>query len=182
MHRNTLKQLLTNYQPSDSSEIIAKKDMLIFLESYPDWFERSCMPGHFTASAWLLNQAGNKALLMYHAKLQLWVQLGGHCDGNFDPLQVALKEAQEESGIENIIAVSPEIFDLDIHKIPARKDELEHLHYDVRFLLQVASDEQLMANHESEELVWFDRDKSKLPTSERSVVRMFDKTTSLIWS
>ena len=112
---------------------------------------------------------------MHHAKLNLWVQPGGHCDGESDVLAVAIKEAQEESGIQAIVPVSKDIFDVDVHFIPARKHEKEHYHYDIRFLLQVNSDEEIVQNHESHDMRWFGPDRVTLPTQEPSVVRMFDK-------
>jgi 8-oxo-dGTP pyrophosphatase MutT (NUDIX family) len=113
---------------------------------------------------------------MHHAKLDKWMQLGGHCDGDSDVLRVAIKETQEESGINNIIALSDEIFDIDIHLIPDTPREPAHLHFDVRFLLQVHPDsyETIIQNEESKALAWFGRN-DKFPTNSRSVVRMFEK-------
>ncbi|MBI2774893.1 NUDIX hydrolase [Candidatus Dependentiae bacterium] len=130
--------------------------------------------GHITASAWLLNNDYSQVLLMHHAKLNLWVQLGGHCDGESDVLGVAIKEAQEESGIMGIAPVSTEIFDIDIHLIPANKKEQEHYHYDVRFLLSVTSNESFVQNAESKELKWFGMN-DELPTESRSIMRMIEK-------
>ena len=105
----------------------------------------------------------------------MWVQLGGHCDGNADVLAVAIAEAQEESGILGIQPVMHGIFDVDVHAIPENKKEKAHYHYDVRFLLQVVSDEDFVVSDESHDLAWIDKKRDNLPTSERSVVRMFDK-------
>ncbi len=149
--------------------------MLSFLDLYPNCFNRELSIGHFTASAWLINKQGTHALLMHHAKLGQWFQLGGHCDGNSNTLEVAIKEAQEESGIQQIEAVSPQIFDIDIHLIPANKKDPAHFHYDVRFLLQVTSDEQVVQNRESNELRWISKDPSDLPTSSPSLCRMHEK-------
>jgi 8-oxo-dGTP pyrophosphatase MutT (NUDIX family) len=80
-----------------------------------------------------------------------WLQLGGHADGDNDILRVALKEASEESGISSIKDISEEIFDIDVHQIPANKNEKAHIHYDIRFILQVSSDEKIKINHESNE-------------------------------
>lgn len=174
MNDQPLQQLLATYCPSDKSQQHIREQMLQFLNDYSNCFDRSCISGHFTASAFLLNKSGDSILLMYHKKLQMWLQPGGHCDGNADVLAVAIKEAQEESGIQNIKPVATKIFDLDIHKIPAYKNDPEHLHYDIRFLLQVQSNKQLIANDESEDLKWFHKDQP-LPTNEPSVVRMFHK-------
>jgi 8-oxo-dGTP pyrophosphatase MutT (NUDIX family) len=175
MHRTRLRTLLESYNPIIAEEVAAKERMLTFIAEYPNCFERSLEIGHITASCWLLNKDGSKALLMHHAKLDRWLQLGGHCDGDVDVLAVAIKEAQEESGIIGIKPVSPEIFDIDIHLIPANKNEQEHYHYDVRFLLQVTSDEEIVSNRESKELRWIKKDSSQLPTNELSVIRMFKK-------
>ena len=117
----------------------------------------------------------SKALLMHHNKLDIWVQVGGHCDGNPNVLEVAIKEAQEESGINGIEPVSEEIFDIDIHLIPGNTREKEHYHYDVRFLLQVTSDEQIVQNRESKELRWIGKKLTSLPTQNPSIIRMFNK-------
>lgn len=116
---------------------------------------------------------------MHHAKLDNWFQLGGHCDGDSDVLAVAIKEAREESGILNIVPVFDAIFDIDIHLIPENKREKAHYHYDVRFLLQVASDEQLIINSESKELRWITQDIKSLPANTKSIVRMFNKWQNL---
>lgn len=179
MHRQHLIAQLEKYNPTDSIEIAFKREMLAFIRAHADCFERTLSIGHITASAWLLNQAGTHALLMHHAKLNKWYQLGGHCDGDPDVLAVAIKEAQEESGIQGIAAVSPEIFDIDIHLIPENPREKAHFHYDVRFLLQVTSSEDVVQNSESKELRWISKNRAELPTEGRSVGRMFDKWVAL---
>ncbi len=175
MNRFKLLHLLKNYLPTTPEEIVSQPIMIKFIETYPDCFERSLAIGHITASAFLLNKDCTKALLMHHAKLNRWFQLGGHCDGNSDVLEVALKEAQEESGIQNITPVHSEIFDIDIHLIPENKREKEHYHYDVRFLLKVTSDEEVIQNHESHELRWIEKNLDDVPTQSVSVIRMFKK-------
>lgn len=175
MKRNQLIGLLQEYASSYPEELIIKKRMLDFIMQYPDCFERSLEVGHITGSAWLLNSDGSKALLMHHAKLNIWVQLGGHCDGDSDVLAVAIKEAQEESGIANIIPVSDKIFDIDIHLVPERKHEKEHYHYDVRFLLKVVGNQDYSKNSESSELRWVLKDYDALPTHDVSILRMFKK-------
>lgn len=167
--------MLHEYHPSAPEEIQAKETMLNFIKAHDDCFERSLAIGHITASAWLVNKEQTHALLMHHTKLDRWFQLGGHCDGDPDVLGVAIKEAQEESGIMHIAPLSNKIFDIDIHLIPANSKEKEHYHYDVRFLLQVTSDEQVVQNGESKELRWIGKNKNELPTAELSVTRMFNK-------
>ena len=179
MHRQPLLELLTAYNPTAPEEIASKLKIINFVQQHPDCFERSLAIGHITASSWLLSKHESQALLMHHAKLDKWLQLGGHCDGNSDVLAVAIKEAQEESGIEAIQPLHEGIFDLDIHTIPANSREQAHDHYDIRFLLKVTSDEQPRISHESKALRWVNKKREELPTDEYSVMRMFDKWMSL---
>ena len=90
-------------------------------------------------------------------------------------MAVAIKEAQEESGINRIVPISDEIFDIDIHAIPASSKNQEHYHYDVRFLLKVVGNESIIQNHESKALRWFGKERNELPSQDRSIVRMFEK-------
>lgn len=174
MHRNQLRQLLQQYQPMPEEQMY-KDRMLAFLDEHVNAFERSLSIGHFTASAWIVSVDGAQALLMHHAKLDMWVQLGGHADGDSDLLAVAVKEAQEESGIMGIESMSFEIFDIDIHQIPANSKDSAHEHFDVRFIVRVASDEKVVQNRESKELRWIGKNEIELPTNQRSVVRLFEK-------
>ncbi len=175
MKRNQLLQLLQNYFPKDQDEIRFKDEIIKFVNAHEDCFERSLAIGHITASAWLLNKDGSKALLMHHTKLDRWFQLGGHCDGDSDTCAVACKEAQEESGIIHIEPVNGKIFDIDIHFIPDNPREKGHWHYDIRFLVQVVSDEKVVQNNESKELRWISKNPAELPTDSPSVTRMFYK-------
>jgi len=179
LKRQSLVELLSAYSPTDD-EIAFKDAMIRFREHYPTTcFNRSLQVGHFTASCMLLDKEEDHALLTHHKKLNRWFQLGGHCDGNSDILAVALKEAQEESGINDIIPISPEIFDIDIHLIPGNKKEIAHFHYDVRFLLKVNSNETIKKSSESNDLRWIKRDVNEIPTGNPSVVRLFNKWISL---
>ncbi len=178
MHRLNILSLLQRYVPS-KKEFETKKRFIDFINNYPECFKRELAHGHLTSSAWLINKQGDKALLMKHAKLKIWVQPGGHADGEHNLLKVAIKESQEESGIINIEPVFNDIFDLDIHLIPANIKEQAHYHYDVRFLLQVKSEEDFIPNQESLELRWIPKDINQLPTEEKSVVRLFRKWINL---
>lgn len=179
MHRNNLIQLLTQYKPSDPNEVVARRQILDFVQQHPNCFDRELLEGHVTASAWVLNQDLSKALLLHHGKFDVWCQLGGHCDGDADVLAVALKEAREESGINNIVPISTQIFDVDVHSIPEQHLVPPHRHYDIRFLLKVASDEPAIGNHESKAIAWFGLQQDGLPTQEESVLRMFRKWREL---
>lgn len=142
------------YEPIDE---VYKTLFTHFLAQYEDAsFSRSTFPGHITASAVVVNEKFNQMLLMHHKKLNIWLQFGGHADGNPDILEVAKKELSEESGIEKAHVVSEKIFDLAIHEIPERKNEPEHLHFDIRYLFVVPSNVSFEVNKdEGHDVRWF---------------------------
>nr|WP_063572907.1 NUDIX hydrolase [Luteibacter rhizovicinus] len=138
-------------------------------------FHRETQSGHFTGSAWLVSADGERVLLMHHRKLQRWLQLGGHADGDADLSGVALREAREESGLAGL-EVLPEIFDMDLHVIPARRDEPEHWHYDVRYVVIARGSEAFTVNEESLALAWRPiADRETHPTADPSLRRMAAK-------
>ena len=116
-------------------------------------FTRAHRVGHFTGSAFVLSADGKRSLLLHHAKLQRWLQPGGHADGDVDLARVALREAREETGLAGLV-VSTEIFDLDRHAIPARGAEPEHQHWDVRYVVRCTGDEAPRINSESRAFAW----------------------------
>lgn len=124
-----------------------------FLHAHADAFERSNLAGHFTGSAWLVSADGDRVLLMHHRKLGRWLQPGGHADGDADLARVALREAQEETGVAGL-RLEGGIFDLDRHRIPPRGSEPEHWHYDVRYVVHAGADERFTINRESRALAW----------------------------
>lgn len=146
-----------------------------FLASDGALFERRHPPGHFTGSAWLVSGDGERVLLTHHRKLGRWLQLGGHADGDQDLAQVARREAEEESGLVDLV-VEPAIFDLDRHAIPARGSEPEHWHYDVRFVVRATGSEDFAVSEESLALAWKPvTDIAADPASDESLRRMATK-------
>ena len=120
-----------------------------------DAARRERQAGHLTGSAWLVSADGERVLLTHHRKLNRWLQLGGHADGDADLARVALREAGEESGLLDL-EVESVVFDLDRHRIPARGDEPEHWHYDVRFVVRARGSEAFVVGEESHALAWRD--------------------------
>jgi 8-oxo-dGTP pyrophosphatase MutT (NUDIX family) len=129
---------LAAHVPYDKAEATHIRQTLEFLESDPNPFDRANMAGHVTGSAWLVSPDLQYVLLTHHAILDLWLQFGGHADGNPDILDVAIREAEEESGITGITPLQHHIFDVDVHPIPAnpRRREGAHIHYDIRYILR----------------------------------------------
>ncbi len=159
MHRRRFIETLGKHAaryPEDAGRVARTRALV---ERHPDCFERTCLPGHVTASAWILSPDHRHFLLGHHRKLDLWLQLGGHADGDPDPARVALREAREESGLDELAFLTdgsePLPLDHDIHAIPALADEPAHEHHDVRFLLFAGPHPRLRVSEESHALRWF---------------------------
>ena len=162
------------------AEIQYRDRMVRLLDEAPDCFWRTCFPGHFTGSALVVSHDRSRALLHHHRKLDRWLQFGGHCDGEEDVLQVARREAEEESGIVGLTVYAEEFFDLDIHEIPARGNEPAHFHYDVRYLLLAPEDALEILSEESHELGWLTPQEMKNVAGEAGLLRMAEKWEALL--
>lgn len=178
--RELLISEIQNYQSEFTEEQSFKLRFLDLLQ-HEDCFSRSMLTGHITASAWILNHEQNAVLLLHHAKLNKWLQPGGHADGDENVRHVAMKEAEEETGIEGFKFLENQFFDLDIHLIPARKEVQAHEHFDIRFMLIAPANAKPIANHESNSIEWVAFEE--LPTrigQEESLLRMYAKTKKFL--
>jgi 8-oxo-dGTP pyrophosphatase MutT (NUDIX family) len=174
--REWLRRRLAAYQPFDQDERAMLEILRRFVLENENCFERFLSIGHITGSAWIVDSGREHVLLTHHRRLDKWLQLGGHADGDPNVLQVALREAREESGIGRIWPVNDSIFDVDVHEIPARGAEPMHFHYDVRFLFEADRSQILLISSESKALAWVKLSEVRQLTDERSVLRMVEKT------
>ena len=181
MHRRPLLALLDRYEKQNPGEVECLVRIRELVRKYPDCFERSLLPGHITASAWIVSRDRTRFLLTHHRKLDRWLQLGGHADGDPDVFAVALREAREESGLHDFESLAELPIDLDVHRIPARPGEPAHEHHDIRFLLAVGSDEEVVVSDESHALAWFDWDALESDFREESLLRMGRKARRQIF-
>jgi 8-oxo-dGTP pyrophosphatase MutT (NUDIX family) len=179
MTREALLAQLDAYRADDVYEAKMADRLRVFVAAYPDCFERSLTIGHVTGSAFVVDLERRHTLLTHHGKLDRWLQLGGHADGDSHVLRVALREAAEESGLAGVRPVHEQIFDIDIHLIPARGAEAAHDHYDVRFLLEADRAAPLRITSESKALEWVALDRVAELTQEESMLRMVRKAMRL---
>ena len=175
MDRKQLVQTLHSYSSPYREEVVFI-NRFIELLTHPRCYFRDHLPGHITGSAWIIDPQKKVVLLTHHAKLNKWLQPGGHADGEENIFDVAKKEMEEETGITN--STKPiSFFDIDIHQIPARKDFPAHDHYDIRFLFESDSSTPLAISNESIDLKWIKwNELDNYTEANSSINRMLEKT------
>jgi len=131
------------------------------------------VPGHFTASAFVVNEARTKTLLIEHPKYHIWVQPGGHIEQGELPIEAAIREAKEETGLSKLQIV-PNIFDIDIHPIPAKGNEPLHQHFDIRYLV-IANEWELPKKMENIHTEWINLSAIDTYSESQSVLRLAQK-------
>lgn len=189
MQTEELISALLNYFPEEEVENKYRIDTITHIKKYPStWWQRRTLEGHVTASAWVLNQEKTHALFLHHAKLNRWLQPGGHLDDtDFSPAHGALRETLEETGITNLAfdkLLGDNIFDVDIHPIPARGTEPAHLHYDMRYLVVLPSEApstEVSISAESLGFRWISLEEVE-NQFETSLARMAKKTLRIMKS
>lgn len=165
---------LLAYAPRDAQQARFRERLLAWIARFPeDAHRRTCLAGHLTASALVVDAARSRVLLHHHRKLDRWLQFGGHCDGDANLFGCAWRETVEEAGLEPAW-LSPDPIDLDVHTIPARGDEPEHLHLDVRYLAVAPEGAAPARSDESLELRWFTPAEVRELAIDRSVERLLD--------
>ena len=170
---------LNQYKINYPNEIEKIDNFVDFIRTDEKCYLRENLDRHITASCLLFNTAKDSILLTHHKKLNSWLPLGGHADGEPDPLIVAIKEAQEEAGIDEIKVLNSVPIDIDIHHIPQYQNTPPHLHYDLVFLLQSQNDNFLISE-ESLDLRWVKLDEITNLNPEERVARVMHKISILL--
>ena len=168
---------LASYSPADAveaehvaavKELVARGDATLARSHFA--------PGHITASAFIVDPVALQILLHHHRRLGRWLQMGGHVDQGESPLNAALREAREESGLRTLTPLVSEPFDIDVHVIPEAKGEPQHLHFDIRFLFAASRlDDVTLAEEESVDLAWLDFDEAEARMNEEASTRALGK-------
>lgn len=186
-----LKALLRSCSPQNPRE---KEDLQVMLracELHPDILCRSCADGHFTASAWICDREHKKVLLVYHRIFDSWAWTGGHADGDPDLLRVALREAEEETGLREFRILNTDVLSsrekapvsLEILKVKAHRRRglfvPAHLHYNLTWLLEADATTPLrIKEDENSGVAWFLLDEVCAHCSEPQMQPIYAKLNS----
>jgi 8-oxo-dGTP pyrophosphatase MutT (NUDIX family) len=181
MHREDLLRRLDDHRTRFMEEAAYVRRARAFIQAHEDCFRCDLWPAHVTGSAWVVDPARDKVLLLHHRKHDQWFQPGGHADGESDILGVALRETTEETGLDPsaIRLVDPALFDVDIHTIPASARGPRHDHIDCRFLVEIDGDIAIPGNGESYALRWVPLWQVPRYNRNRSTYRMVEKTRQM---
>ncbi len=168
--REKLMEQIRQYRPWNEQEAADRTELLRAL-SQENIFLRENKAAHMTASAWVVNPAGDKVLMAYHNIYDSWSWLGGHADGDMDLLAVAVREVREESGIPQVLPLSEDIFSLEILTVDGHEKKgayvPSHLHLNVTYLLQADDGAALSVKpDENSGVAWFTPDKAVAASTE----------------
>ncbi|PYF08522.1 NUDIX hydrolase [Ureibacillus chungkukjangi] len=175
-----MRQQLEQYKPYNPQEEKDQKIILRYMDTFDNLFTRENEFAHFTASAWLVNEEHTKVLMAYHNIYNSWSWVGGHADGDMDLLYVALKEAKEETGLENVRPISEEIYSIEILGVPAHvkkgKHVATHVHLNVTYLLEASESELTRIKpDENSDIGWFELERAIEVSTEPEMKVVYQK-------
>ena len=179
--RMNLYDDIKNYKPVNEQEARDQQQMLRFIKHNPDYLERENQIAHFTTSIWTINKDCTKTLMVYHNIYNSWSWIGGHADGMEDLRAVALRELQEETGVQNAALASEEIFSLESLTVDGhvRKGIYvpSHLHLNVTYLAVADENEELRVNKDENQAVkwWTFEEALKASTEPWFVEHIYKK-------
>ena len=155
-----IRSEIENYVPYNEQEQRDKQVILDFMAANPDAFDRSNLIAHMTASAWVVNPARDKVLMVYHRIYDSWSWTGGHADGDRDLAAVALREVAEETGVHSAKLVSDSIYSLEVLTVDGHEKRGQyvpsHLHMNVTYLIEADEHDTLtVCEDENSDVRWF---------------------------
>ena len=180
-----IKEQIEAYKPYNEQETCDRELMIDYINKFEDVLTRKNKMCHFTASNWIVNKERTKVLMIYHNIYKSWAWTGGHADGDSDLLHVALKEAEEETGLNNLKLLSDGIYGLQILTVDSHiKNEKfvsSHLHLDCCFLFEANEEDKLrIKEDENSGVKWIDIDKVTQITKEEKMKPIYEKLNSKI--
>jgi 8-oxo-dGTP pyrophosphatase MutT (NUDIX family) len=166
-----IREAIQNYAPWNEQEAADRALILDFLSKNPDAFFRTNLIAHMTASAWVVNPARDRVLMVYHKIYDSWSWTGGHADGDEDLAAVALREVREETGVKSARLLSADIFSLESLTVDGHEKRgvyvPSHLHLNVTYLLEADDHDPLtVCEAENSGVKWFGLDEALLASSE----------------
>ena len=176
---------IKNYTPYNEQEETDKRLILQCLDIYDNLLSRENVLAHITSSGYIINESKNKVLMVHHNIYKTWSWTGGHADNDSDLLYVSIKEAKEETGIQNIKPLSKNIFSLDvlpvIGHIKNNKYVSAHLHLSVAYLLEADErDELFIKADENSGVKWIPIDKIHEYSNEPDMVKLYCKVNEIL--
>jgi len=180
--REALRSALLRHVPGDDREAADLAAILRLVETETACFARKTFaPGHVTGSGFIVHAPSRRVLLHHHRRLDAWLQMGGHDEGENDPRMTALREGAEESGLADLVVLSPAILDVDVHPIPAGKGEPPHLHHDVRYALATLTPDAIRRDEaESVDLRWFGFEEAAVAMADPDATRALARIARLL--
>ena len=181
-----LREQIENYKPYNYQEENDQKMMLEYINTFDDVLTRKNKMCHFSASNWIVNKERTKVLMIYHNIYKSWAWTGGHCDGDSNLLNVAIREAKEETGLQNFKVLSNGIFGIQIltgdSHIKRGSFVCSHLHLDGCFLLEAdEKDELRIKEDENSNVKWIDIDKAVEITNEERMKPIYKKLNEKLY-
>ena len=170
--RRSALAALSDWKPPVVEQDSLRHAVMAFLEAHPDSCQRSCVPGHVTASTLVLDHTAGAVLLTLHPRLGRWVQLGGHCEeGDTSIVDAAFREATEESGIDNL-RIDPELAAIHVHPVTCSLG-VPTRHLDLQFIAQAPPGAQPVLSDESLDLRWWPVDAPP-PDTDAGLARLIE--------
>jgi 8-oxo-dGTP pyrophosphatase MutT (NUDIX family) len=178
-----LRAVLDAYPPRDAGEAADLERVRRLVDDGDPWSRKGLL--HVTASALVVDPAGRRVLLRWHERMQRWLQVGGHADPDeTDPWEIALREAREETGLDDLAPLVPAVerrpVQVVVVDVPAGGGEPAHEHADIRYVFATARPEQLRAESPDAAVRWVDFDEARRDVTELNLLEFLARVEQLI--